>query len=275
MLALVMGLIASTQAPAAGPSTVQGLDHVPVVVADLERAQADFRRLGFSLKPGRAHANGIRNAHIKFPDGTEIELITATAATDPLAAEYRRLMAQGDGPAFLGLYAPDGDATAKQLQALGAAPEREDGMIGFAPSSPLHVVFFGQRQKSPTDRPEHFDHANGALRLEGVWLNGAKAPRNLLSRLGVSSRDTACGPPGRARTVAALPEGRVVFLDKPAPHPDRPIIAVSLEVKALGETRRMLAGAKVRALETAGCDGLWISPADAHGLWIEFRQSPR
>ena len=48
---------------------VIGIDHIPVVVTDLERAQADYRAMGFAIKPGRFHADGIRNAHVKFPDG--------------------------------------------------------------------------------------------------------------------------------------------------------------------------------------------------------------
>jgi len=63
--------------PAAPEPVVRGLDHVPLAVKDLEQAKADFEALGFALKPGRPHDNGLRNAHVKFPDGTEIELITA------------------------------------------------------------------------------------------------------------------------------------------------------------------------------------------------------
>ena len=40
-----------------------GIDHVPIAVNDLEQAAAAYRRLGFVLKPGRPHANGIRNLH--------------------------------------------------------------------------------------------------------------------------------------------------------------------------------------------------------------------
>jgi len=57
---------------------VQGLDHIPIAVRDLDRAKADFEALGFVLKPGRLHTNGLRNAHAKFADGTELELITAS-----------------------------------------------------------------------------------------------------------------------------------------------------------------------------------------------------
>src|SRR6186713_1292892 len=90
--------------PPAPPST--GLDHIPIAVNDLGRASADYRALGFALKPGRPHDNGIRNQHVKFPDGTELELITAPAARDPLTTTYRRHLAQGDGPAFLAFFAP-------------------------------------------------------------------------------------------------------------------------------------------------------------------------
>jgi catechol 2,3-dioxygenase-like lactoylglutathione lyase family enzyme len=91
------------------PPAVVGLDHVIVAVGDLEAAAARYRALGFSLKPGRPHDNGIRNEHVKFPDGVELELLTAPAARDELTAEYRRHLEGGDGPAFAGFFAPDRD----------------------------------------------------------------------------------------------------------------------------------------------------------------------
>ncbi len=49
---------------------IMGLNHIPIAVADLDGAAAQYRQLGFALKPGRPHANGIRNEHAKFPDGS-------------------------------------------------------------------------------------------------------------------------------------------------------------------------------------------------------------
>ena len=45
---LAIGL-AATRAPA---PLVLGIDHVPLVVADLDRAKTDLAALGFALKPG-------------------------------------------------------------------------------------------------------------------------------------------------------------------------------------------------------------------------------
>ena len=81
--------------PVAGQPLAR-LDHVPLVVQDLDAAVTDYRALGFAIKPGRPHANGLRNAHVKFRNGAGIELITAPAARDTLSAHYTALLAQGD-----------------------------------------------------------------------------------------------------------------------------------------------------------------------------------
>ena len=64
--------------PLLAAATAFGLDHVPIAVNDLEAAAAAYRRLGFVLKPGRPHANGIRNVHAKFADGTELERLSTS-----------------------------------------------------------------------------------------------------------------------------------------------------------------------------------------------------
>src|SRR5687767_7924561 len=97
-------LSAGSPVSSQGPLPVRvaiGLDHIPVAVRDLEAASATYRALGFSLKPGRPHANGIRNAHVKFPNGAGIELLTVPAAVDPLSTTYVKMIRAGEGPAFL------------------------------------------------------------------------------------------------------------------------------------------------------------------------------
>src|SRR5882757_8236766 len=98
-------LIAMLSLVAAKAQTSQrlilGIDHIPVVVSNIEEAAADFRAMGFSIKPGRPHADGIRNAHVKFPDGTEIELITARQSADTLTAEYRTKLENGEARSTL------------------------------------------------------------------------------------------------------------------------------------------------------------------------------
>jgi len=95
-------LVMAVSSQTAAQPVVWGIDHIPLAVADLERATADFEALGFTLKPGRPHKNRLRNAHVKLPGGTEIELITAPT-------EGRRR------PNFPGIYAPDFVPPAERL----------------------------------------------------------------------------------------------------------------------------------------------------------------
>ena len=60
------------------------------MVNDLDAAVTRYRALGFALKPGKPHDNGIRNQRVKFEDGTELELLTAPEAKDRLTTQYRR-----------------------------------------------------------------------------------------------------------------------------------------------------------------------------------------
>src|SRR5262245_30871681 len=92
-------MLCATLAWGAEDEPIAGLDHIPTAVRDLEAASARYRALGFVLKPGRLHDDSILNNHAKFPDGTEIELITATQPGDALASRYLQKIAAGDGPA--------------------------------------------------------------------------------------------------------------------------------------------------------------------------------
>ena len=238
-----------------GTPAVTGIDHVPIAVADLDRAAAAYRRLGFTLKPGRPHDNGIRNLHAKFADGTELELITAKAPRDALTRTYSSHLAGGDGPAFLAFYAPSG------------APAAD------APG----YVFFGTRNRSPTDRPEHFVHPNTAESLVSVWLAGADLSREraLLESFGAAFVEREVLVPELTTAMAArLPEGEVLLL--PASRrlvTGRPIVGVTLRVRSVAAAKRALAdgGVRVRLVDAAP-RSVFVAPEAAHGLWIELRE---
>jgi hypothetical protein len=276
-LILALALATTAAAPAAPESVVRGLDHIPLAVKDLEQSKAQFEALGFTLKPGRPHANGLRNAHMKFLDGTEIELISALAATDALASEYYNWLKGGDGPAFLGLYVADFDTLVERLSRLGLALDRNGG-LGTLSEVALKRLFFARRQRSPTDRPEHFAHANTAFSLAGVWLAGAEAEQRLLAMLDAAPiEEPPCGPFGSASAAFSLSEGEIMFLPATAQLvPGRSIVGASVTVKSLETTRSVLTGNRVSYNHVTGCarDSLWVGPTTAHGLWLEFRQQP-
>ncbi len=257
---------------------ITGLDHIIIVVSDLEAAFEQYRKLGFVLKPGRRHENGIRNRHVKFPDGTEIELITAQEARDPLTGEYRRYLQSGDGPVFAGFYSPYIDAAARILDSAGKTYSRSGGMLTFSEKNSLRYIFFGSRNKSPTDRPEHFKHPNGAGALTGVWIAGDnfEAEKRLMSVMGTVFEDRDVNVPDKMRAATAkMEEGKIVFLPESRQLlPGRRIIGASIRTRDLKAVRQVLEKNFPDKPELFRIKGrsLFIPPNLTYGIWLEFRE---
>ena len=83
------------------------IDHVINAVDDLDSAIIAFEANGFTVKPGRLHQNGLYNAHIKFKDNTSFELMSVKGdPSDEMAKEYKDLLEDGVGGAYLALSGP-------------------------------------------------------------------------------------------------------------------------------------------------------------------------
>jgi len=260
------------------PPLIVGLDHIPVAVSYLASATERYRELGFTLKPGRPHDNGIRNAHVKFGDGTEIELINAGEPRDALTIEYLKHLAGGDGPAFVSFFAPDLGRLAGYFDAEGRAYRRAAGSISFPEGDELRYIFFGRRNHSATDRPEHFRHENGAEALIGVWIAGsAQGERALLAGLGAILGDEIVHSPEAAQgAVARLPRGEVVLL--PGARQlvtGRPIVGATVRVRNLKLLQDVLTRGgwdPPPVVQTARGSSIFLRPDITHGIWLEFRE---
>ncbi|MCE4554468.1 VOC family protein [Roseateles cellulosilyticus] len=259
MAGAVIRLACALLLAAAGPAMGQllRLDHIPTAVLDLDQAVADFRGLGFSIKPGRVHGNGLRNAHIKFDNGAGLELIHVAEARDALTAHYAEFQRQGEGPAYLALHADDESRVAAALQAAGIAHRRDaDGLTLGDPR--LAWIFFTADNRSPTDRPEHFAHANGTFATREVWvaLDGAEAAllAQLLTAVGATSHVEQRRTPFEtsAHVFELANRGRIVIV--PGRH-------------------RRVAGHAIVAVLLASRAGpaRWVPPSLAHGAWLGWQ----
>lgn len=70
------------------------LDHIIIGSENLSETTELFRKLGFSIKDGKVHKNGIRNNFIEFADNTEIEIVEVKYPTEDFAIEYKNLISQ-------------------------------------------------------------------------------------------------------------------------------------------------------------------------------------
>jgi catechol 2,3-dioxygenase-like lactoylglutathione lyase family enzyme len=256
------------------PALVAGLDHVIILVNDLEAAATQYRAMGFALKPGRPHDNGIRNQHVKFEDGTELELLTAPEARDQLTTQYRRYLAQGDGPAHVVLYAPDAEALAKAIVG-GEFGARRDALITFPIGHRLRAIFFGGRNKSPTDRPEHFAHRNSAYSLTRAWMamDDAALELKLFAAVGgaMSDEQVQVPEPTPMRTIMFGADRILLLPGSRQRLPGRPVVGASVVVKDLSAVRRALQTSGLKPV--AGTRGtILLSPELTFGIWLEFRE---
>ena len=152
-----------------GAAPIVGIDHVPLAVRDLDRAEGAFRDLGFAITRGRRLDNGIRNAHVEFPDGSGIELVTASSAVDAMTTQVVQRLGEGEGPTFLALHVAD----SRQLRAALAAaqlPYDVSGGVQRIPLPGLEWLFIVDDHRSSTGRPEHLEHPNGAIAISRVWV---------------------------------------------------------------------------------------------------------
>lgn len=75
---------------------ILGIDHLVILVSDLEAAVADYAALGFTVTPGGQHADGAtHNALVPFADGAYLELIAFLR--DDTGHRWARHAALGEG----------------------------------------------------------------------------------------------------------------------------------------------------------------------------------
>jgi hypothetical protein len=75
---------------------IQGIDHLVILVDELDAAVARYRRLGFTVTPGGKHPRGTHNALVPFQDGSYLELI-AFWEPDYDQHQWHKYLATGGG----------------------------------------------------------------------------------------------------------------------------------------------------------------------------------
>ncbi|HEX8905492.1 MAG TPA: hypothetical protein VF771_11650, partial [Longimicrobiaceae bacterium] len=223
---------------------------------------------------GRPHPNSILNQHVKFRDGTEVELITATEPRDNLARYYVDFLREGEGGAFAAF---DGaaDSVFRALHPAEPGARLEPGSyadgVGFPATHPLRYLFFIRYRSRPVDLPEQVTHANTAARLRSVWLRtpDPRREQRMLERLGGCASRTYLQ--GAAVREVRLGNTSVYLL----PGRGRRMVAgVTLEVADLAAARRVVDAPIRTMVHGRDARGSWtrVRPERAHGIWLELLQ---
>jgi catechol 2,3-dioxygenase-like lactoylglutathione lyase family enzyme len=160
-----------------------GIDHIVIVVNDLEQAAKDFEQLGFTVVPGGQHPVGSHNVLISFRDGSYIELIAFYRE----AADHRwwQPLRQGERLVDFCLQTNDLKGDTEKLRAAGVAINdpvpwsrtRPDGyelkwLLSLATGKHRGIAPFLIQDLTPRDErvPRQIGHANGVSGIARLIL---------------------------------------------------------------------------------------------------------
>jgi len=109
----------------------QMIDHIVILVRDLDEASASYARAGFTVTPGGVHAGGAtHNSLISFSDGTYFELIAFRQPDPPQDHPWGSRLTLGEGLIDYALASSDLRAEAEALHAHGFTGQpREQGRL--------------------------------------------------------------------------------------------------------------------------------------------------
>jgi hypothetical protein len=273
---------------------VTGIDHTMIAVADLDRAAAAYRRLGFTATPpGRHPGRGTANICFMFPHDY-VELIGASPGAESATGLEAFLASHGEG---LRAVALAGDATevAAELTPRGLASgpfeisrtlELPQGVVEprfrltrlEERATPGLTAFLCQHLTPELmRRPEWLTHANGAMGIDGVTL--AVNETDLLTPSyaalfgdhGVRRREDGFDVTIGSHSLRFLEPRRLarrypgLVMNKPLPF----VAALTLISADLSATRSYLVRNGVRIADAPG-DRIVLMPEQACGVILEF-----
>ena len=162
---------------------LQGIDHIVIVVNDLEQAAKDYEQIGFNVVPGGKHPVGSHNVLISLADGSYIEIIAFYR--EALEHRWWDPLQKGERLVDFCMQTDDLRGDTFKLRAAGVAINdpvpwsrtRPDGyelkwLLSLAQGSHRGVAPFLIQDVTPRAEriPQTFDHKNGATGIETVTV---------------------------------------------------------------------------------------------------------
>ncbi len=102
-------------------TNILGIDHVVILVRDLDAAEATFTRLGFSLTPRGHHSIGTQNHCLMF-ENDYLELLSVKQP-HPVTQYFSQFLAASDGAAAIALSSDDPQSAHASLCSDGVAAD--------------------------------------------------------------------------------------------------------------------------------------------------------
>jgi catechol 2,3-dioxygenase-like lactoylglutathione lyase family enzyme len=270
---------------------LQGIDHVVIVVRDLDKAQRTYARMGFTLTPRGFHTLGSQNHCLMF--GSDYMELLAVPVHHPANRHYSEFLRRGEGLAGLAFATDDAAGLRSGLAAEGIAAgepldfsrpveglgEARFRIVQFPPEAApgLHAFACQHFTRELVWRPEYQRHANGAVGLAALAVVAEDPPAAAASYANLVGQPPqriaeglllACDP----APIAVVSRGRLGRRLHGVALPPRPrpvAAALFVRVADRAATASMLRRNGLAPIALA--DGSFAIGADAaHGVAVVF-----
>ena len=281
---------------------VKGVDHIFLLVGDLEKSAAQYRRFGFTLSPRGLHSKekGTGNYTIMFPEDY-FELLGIVAETPGNLHQREKLAAQGEGLHAIACRIDNARDAKAELGALGIEtgevgafqrpvelPNGGEGVaafetVSFADSEvPQGMVFMCQHKTRETVwLPELIEHANGANGLSAIIAisSSPETAAKGFARLFADGKAEAQDGGWKVSTGPRSADIWVVSQEKAATlypgvnfgqTPGKAFAALRIRVASLDKVRGVLDANGVSHVTTPA--GIAVLPENASGTVLEFSE---
>lgn len=279
---------------------VKGVDHIFLLVNNLEQSAGQYRRLGFTLSPRGLHSKekGTGNYTIMFPKDY-FELLGIVAETAGNLHQREKLSAQGEGVHAIACRIDSALQAKTDLAALGLEtgevgafsrpvqlPDGGEGVAAFETVSfadqevPQGMVFMCQHKTRETVwLPELIEHENGANGLSAILAVSADPESSAKGFAKLFAEGKVMGNEGEWRVSTGPDSADILVYGRD--HAEQLYGAAALDktsvqafsglrirVASLDKTRAVLDANNVAYTERAG--KIAVSPDDANGAILEF-----
>jgi len=277
---------------------IVGVDHAVVVVRDLDKAAANWKRLGFTVSPRGTHSAKMGTGNYTIMLGDDyIELLGVLTETEHNAPSRALLARRGEGIERVAFTTPDAAAGAEEIRALGYAPlgptdfERPvtmpDGTLSAAKfrtfqwpvdEAPAGLRIFACQHKTRETVwiPQLQQHANAAKGLKQVLAVSPEPAKEAAHMARLIQGETRREPDGAVSVPSGKGRADFIFLTREqlgqrypgvplAGIPERGGAGLVLKTGDLGAAEKALGGSAMRSEA-----GVIVAPAAANGALLVF-----
>lgn len=254
------------------------LDHIILGSKNLSNSELFFNKaLGFSVKKGKPHKNGIENLFIEFADSSEIEILSVDIPRDPLAKKYKIQLENENLGLQFAIRSNSIDQLANNFKSISSdysilTKQNNYSTLSKNNTSEDFPFFFIQYKNNPTGNVKHDNKTSG---ISSVWLSTPNIRKSIIqySDFGFSLVDTLTVADIDNKTASMKNDNFEIILIEDNNYA---ITGVTIKTNFINNMQEMLIEylkEDVRIIENKRGKSIYLSPQITKSIWFEFLEN--